>query len=176
MLLGAFSSFKRHFPKYDVVLKTPTRVLARKIAWGGLQNQKALALKKLLTAITKEFGRPTLAPLKKFSDAECESFLTNLPGIGKKVARCVMLFSLGRRVFPVDTHCWRICTRLGWIRPTRKRNAFYHKDMDRLQEKIPPELRLSLHVNMVSHGRRICKARSPKCQECVISSFCRGCR
>ncbi|MBI5099870.1 MAG: endonuclease III [Nitrospirae bacterium] len=171
--LGAYRSFKRHFPKYNMVLRMPTKDLANVITWGGLQNQKAVALKNLMMIITKEFGKPSLALLKHFSDEECENFLTNLPMVGKKVARCVMLFSLGRNVFPVDTHCWRICTRLGWIRPTHKNNVYYHRDVDRLQDKIPPEFRFSLHVNMISHGRKICTARNPKCQVCVILPFCR---
>jgi endonuclease III len=106
------------------------------------------------------------------SDEEAEAFLLSLPGVGKKVARCVLMYSLGRQVFPVDTHCWRIAQRLGWVRPTQKDKHCAPRDMDRLQSKIPPELRHSLHVNMISLGREICAPTSPRCDECPISAWC----
>src|SRR3989338_3983917 len=110
--------------------------------------------------------------IKKMSDEECEQFLSSLPGVGKKVARCVMLYSLNRQVFPVDSHCWRIANRLGWNKKTCNSKNYSVKDMDFLQELIPPTMRFSLHVNMVSHGRKICTARSPKCKACTINCYC----
>jgi len=143
--------------------------ITRVVSWGGLQNQKSAAAKEIVRRLVEDFGRPTLSPLKKMSDEDCEKFLTSLPGVGKKVARCVMLYSLNRQVFPVDAHCWRIAKRLNWVAINNNPTT---KNMDDLQEQIPPELRFSLHVNMVSHGRKICVARSPKCRECVIDAFC----
>jgi endonuclease III len=107
------------------------------------------------------------------SDDECEQFLLGLPGVGTKVARCVMMYSLDRQVFPVDTHCWRICRRLGWVRRTTPDGNCSRRDADRLQSRIPPELRRSLHVNMVSLGKRLCLAGSPRCDECPIGRLCR---
>jgi endonuclease III len=106
--LNAFRTLKCAFPKYKMLADTPVRKVSQVIAWGGLQNQKAAAVKTIIKTLIKKFGKPTLAPLKKMSDEECERFLSSLPGVGKKVARCVMLYSLKRRVFPIDTHCWRI--------------------------------------------------------------------
>jgi len=120
----------------------------------------------------EKFGEPTLKSLHKMSVKEAESFLLSLPGVGKKVARCVLMYSLGRQVFPVDTHCWRIARRLGWVRPTQKDKHCAPRDMDRLQSKIPPELRYSLHVNMISLGREICTPSSPRCDECPILALC----
>ena len=76
------------------------------------------------------FGRPTLAPLKRLSDMEVEGVLLSLPGVGVKVARCVLLYSLRRDVFPVDTHCWRVTCRLGWVNWTIRRDSPNRKDMD----------------------------------------------
>jgi endonuclease III len=129
-------------------------------------------VKALLTMITERFGRPTLAPLRKMTEVECEEFLCSLPGVGKKIARCVMVYSLNKKVFPVDTHCWRISRRLGWIKSTDKHKFCSSRDMDLLQEIIPPKLRLSLHVNMVSLGRDKCAARLPQCSSCPISEYC----
>lgn len=108
----------------------------------------------------------------KMGDAEAEAFLLSLPGVGKKVARCVLMYSLGRQVFPVDTHCWRIARRLGWVRPIQKDKHCAPRDMDRLQSKIPLELRHSLHVNIISLGREICTPTTPRCNECPISAWC----
>lgn len=170
--LRAYQSLKQAFPTYGELNKASIEQLANRIVWGGLQNNKSRSVKMVLTAITEKFGKPTLAPLSKMTDAECESFLCSLPGVGKKTARCVMLFSLNRKVFPVDSNCWRIAQRLGWIKGSNQKTFCSSRDMDILQEKIPCKLRLSLHVNLISFGRSICTARSPKCEACPISIYC----
>lgn len=171
--LEAYKSLKRNFPRYELLATASVKKISRAVAWGGLQNQKALAAKEIVRYLIESFGRPTLAPLKKMSDEHCERFLLGLPGVGKKVARCVMLYSLDRLVFPVDAHCWRLSHRLGWNGTGRYSGNYTSAVIDKLQELVPPELRFSLHVNMVSHGRKICTARAPKCRECVITAFCR---
>lgn len=169
--LEAFKSLKRKFPRYELLASATTNKISRTVSWGGLQNQKASAARKIIEDLIGNFGKPTLAPLKNMSDEECERFLTGLPGIGKKAARCVMLYSLDRQVFPVDTHCWRIAGRLGWIGKGLC-GGITDTAVNQLQEIIPPALRFSLHVNMVSHGRKICTAQSPKCHKCVIKAHC----
>jgi endonuclease III len=170
--LNAYRTLKRAFPKYAMLADTPVREIRKAVAWGGLQNQKTSAAKAIIKTLIKKFGKPTLAPLKRMSDDECEQFLVSFPGVGKKVARCVMLYSLERQVFPVDSHCWRIANRLGWNKKTFDSNKCSEKDMDYLQELIPPRIRFSLYVNMVSHGRKVCMARYPKCNICTINHYC----
>jgi endonuclease-3 len=170
--LRAFKSLKQAFPTYENLYLASAKELTKQIAWGGLQNQKARAIKKIMDVITSKFGKPTLAPLRKMPEDQCEKFLCSLPGVGKKVARCVMLYSFNMKVFPVDTHCWRISKRLGWVKSATKQQFCTSKDMDLLQKMIPPKNRLSLHVNMISLGRDICKARLPKCYSCPISKYC----
>ena len=169
---STYRSLKETFPTHLRIAEAPAEYIARPIASGGLSNQKAQAIRNLLNIIVEEFGEPTLKPLRKMSDEEAETFLLSLPGVGKKVARCVLMYSLGRQVFPVDTHCWRIARRLGWVRTTQKDQHCAPRDMDRLQSKIPPELRHSLHVNMISLGREICTPTSPICDDCPISAWC----
>lgn len=168
-----FAALHRKFPSFRSLANAPEREIARAIAPGGLAKQKAHKIKKLLAAIERRFGRPTLAPLRHISDAEREDFLLSLPGVGKKTARCVMMYSLGSKVFPVDVHCWRICQRLGWVRATRPDKSCSPADMDRLQARIPPELRPSLHANMISLGRSVCTAKNPRCGECPIVECCK---
>ncbi len=170
--LAAFRSLKNNFPRYERLATAPVKKISKAVSWGGLQNQKASAAKEIVKRLIKHFGRPTLAPLKKMSDDECERFLTGLPGIGKKAARCVMLYSLGRQVFPVDAHCWRISNRLSWLSTNKDNGPITNIAMDHLQNRIPPDLRFSLHVNMISHGRKICTARAPRCRDCVIAVYC----
>lgn len=169
---NTFRSLKDAFPTHLQIAEAPAEYIARPIVSGGLSNQKAQAIRELLDIIVEKFGAPTLKPLRNMSDEEAEAFLLSLPGVGKKVARCVLMYSLGRQVFPVDTHCWRIARRLGWVRPTQKDKHCAPRDMDRLQSKIPPELRDSLHVNMISLGREICTAGEPRCDECPIAAWC----
>ena len=169
---NTYKNLRQSFPRVEMLVEAPEAIIADAISSGGLQRQKAKAIKQIGTQLNEIFGRPTLSPLKNMSDEECESFLVSLPGVGKKVARCVMLYSLDRDVFPVDTHCWRIFCRLGWM-PSGNRNGLCSdKEMDIIQDLIPAECRFSLHVNMVSLGRKICRAKGPLCEKCPIMGLC----
>lgn len=168
---NSFRALKESFPTHNAIAAADAGSIARAIVNGGLSNLKANAIRNLLDAVVARFGEPSLKSLRSMDD-EAEDFLVSLPGVGKKIARCVLMYSLGRKVFPVDTHCWRIARRLGWVRPTQKDGHCAPRDMDRLQSKIPLKLRHSLHVNMVSLGREICTAIAPKCGKCPLVDWC----
>lgn len=165
-LIAAFPTFRR-------LADAKEEQIAAVIAHGGLSRQKAGTIKAIFARLESDFGSPTLSPLRTMSNAECEEYLESLPGVGKKTAKCVMMYSLGREVFPVDSNCWRISRRLGWLRPTRPDKSCSPRDMDRVQRGIPLNLQFSLHVNLISHGRAVCLPSAPKCGECCISQFCR---
>jgi len=129
-----FTALRRRFPRMKMLAGATARQIAVPLRPGGLSGNKSKQIRKIFQRLSEEFGRPTLAPLAHLGDAECEAFLTSLPGVGLKVARCVLMYSFRREVFPVDTHCWRISRRLGWIRQTRLWICT-RKDMGRLQEK-----------------------------------------
>ena len=169
---ATFDKLKEAFPTPCALAEAPAEYIAKPIASGGLSGTKSRSIRALLDAITARFGAPTLEPLRNMSDRDAEAFLTALPNVGKKVARCVLMYALGRQVFPVDTHCWRIARRLGWVRRTQKDGHCAPRDADRLQARIPPELRFSLHVNLISLGREICTARKPNCAACPIDPWC----
>lgn len=168
-----FDRLKEAFPTPRDLAEAPAEYIAKPIAGGGLSGKKSRSIRALLDAITACFGAPTLEPLRNMNDHDAEAFLTALPNVGKKVARCVLLYALGRQVFPVDTHCWRIARRLGWVRRTQKDGRCTPRDADRLQARIPPELRFSLHVNFISLGREICTASKPNCAACPVAIWCR---
>ncbi|MGP0087054.1 MAG: endonuclease III domain-containing protein [Steroidobacteraceae bacterium] len=167
-----FRALRRRFPSNRMLAAARIPEISAAIARGGLAKKKACAIKAIMQKTTAQFGKPTLAPLRRTSDAECERLLTSLPGVGKKVARCVMMYSLGRKVFPIDVHCWRVARRLGWIRATRPNRLPSPADHDRLQSIIPPELRHRLHVNFVSLGRELCTKTLPKCAICPLMEMC----
>jgi len=171
--LKIFRAFRKKYPRFSDIQKAPVSEIQKIIQPGGKQHNKSKAIKIIITKIINRFNKPTLAPLKYFSDKECENFLLSLPYLGKKVARCVMLYSLNRFVFPVDSHCWRVSCRLGWIRTKQKRRGPSPVEMDKLQALIPPQLRYSLHVNMISFGREICTPLNPKCHDCFIEKYCK---
>jgi len=161
------------YPTFVQLADATEEEIAAVIVRGGLSRQKAHTIKAILARLKSDFGSPTLWPLRKMSDAESESYLESLPGVGRKTARCVMMYSLRREVFPVDSNCWRVCRRIGWVRAMRPDKSCSPKDMNRVQAGIPPNLRHSLHVNFVSHGRVTCLPVGPLCDVCCIRQFCR---
>jgi len=167
-----YDALRRRFPTNDILSAASVERIADAIARGGLSQKKAMQIRGILDEVRARFGGLTLGELRSWSDAECEDFLLGLPGVGKKVARCVMLYALGRPVFPVDENCWRVSVRLGWIRRTRRNRSGSPRDEDRLQAKLPPQLRYSLHVNMISLGREFCTPNNPNCCACPLNSLC----
>lgn len=164
--LVTYRSLRRRFPRIDQLAMAGGETIERALWTGGRQSWKARFICGILRDVTRLFGwPPTLAPLRQMDDRECESALKSLDGVGSKTARCVMMYSLAREVFPVDTHCRRICRRLGWL-------AEGDND-DNLQDRIPGPLRYSLHVTMLSLGREICTAKAPpNCDMCPIGNLC----
>lgn len=169
---NSYYKLKKLCPKFEDLEKMKIEDFQAILHESGLSNQKAKNIKVILESIKAQFGKITLSPLKKYSEKECEAFLTSLPGVGLKTARCVMLMALKHKVYPVDTHCWRIANRLEWIKSKKTfQNCRVH-EMNSLQNIIPKNLRYSLHVNFVSLGREFCLALNPKCKECPIQDDC----
>jgi endonuclease III len=136
----------------------------------GLTSKKARTLKRIASRLQKKRGEVSLDHLKEMRTKKAEEFLLDLHGVGPKTAKCVLMYSLDRPVFPVDTHCVRVANRLGWLNTTARR--YTKSQMDRIQERVPSELRKMLHVRLVQHGRSICTDRDPTCEDCSLSEFC----
>jgi endonuclease III len=150
------------------LLEVGEEELAALLKDGGFSRQKARWIRQALAMIVERFGELSLAATAGWSDEDVEAFLLSLPGIAVKSARCVMMYSLGRQVLPVDTHLRRLAERLGWVAEglTEKR---IHEALEAL---VPRELRLSLHVNAIWHGRQVCRALRPRCDGCVLLPGC----
>jgi len=164
----AFASLKASFNSWKAVASAPAEHIARVIKSGGLSQIKAVRIKQVLEQIEKEQGRISLDSLKSMNMAEAEDYLIRLPGVGHKTARCVLLFSLGKPSLPVDTHVFRVAKRLGLI----DSRVSTEKAHSLLQEQTPPSKVYQFHIHMIEHGRRVCQARQPRCNRCILRGIC----
>jgi len=164
---GIYRNLKKAFPSWDDVHGRRVGEFHRILAPGGLSSLKSYQLLGIFSALRREFGRATLAPLRTMDDEEAERFLTSLPGVGKKVAKCVLMYSLERQVLPVDVHTHRVAVRLGLVAKRRPDTS-----QDLIEAQVPPGLRYGFHVNAVAHGRAICLPRRPMCGACVLRECC----
>ncbi len=169
-LKRVWSTLKNAYPQGRDVARTPVSRLAAVLGEGGLQVQKARTIKRLLSEVRRRSGDYTLDDLRSLDSPVLEALLTGLPGLSWKGARCVMLYSFDRNVFPVDTNTFRVFRRAG-ILPS---NAVYRRRRlhDKLQSVVPPDRRRRFHVNLVVHGQRVCLPNAPRCNECLASQAC----
>ena len=165
-----FSRLKSAVSSWDDVLTMPMRELKSVIKDAGLSHQKGPRLKQIFRAIIREFGELSLKDLRKMSDEEAEGFLCSLPGVGVKSAKCVLMYSLGREVLPVDTHVRRVAVCLGLL-DDETPHARVH---DEIEMVVAPRDRYGFHVNALAHGRAVCLARHPRCGECELRRACRA--
>jgi len=135
---------------------------------GGFSRQKARWIKQALNLVAERFGELSLDKAREMSDEGLEAFLCSLPGISTKSAKCIMMYSMGRKVFPVDTHVRRLATRIGLVQTGLSERRIHQT----LEAIVRPNDRYNLHVNAICHGRAICTARNPRCRECVIAAHC----
>lgn len=162
-----FERLKVAMPEWQILIETSVSYLTSLIADAGLSGQRAVRLKQIAERLLCDFGKVSLAPLVAYDDEAVKQYLTSLPGVGIKTAKCVMMYSLGRHVLPVDTHIARVAIRLGLV-PAGSVAAI---DRD-LSTVVPSTLCFDFHVNTVAHGRAVCRAVRPRCDDCVLSSLC----
>lgn len=168
---ATWATLRASFPTWGAAAKAGPTAIERAIRRGGLGCVKARQIAAILERTRSAAGgEPSLDFLRGLGDDEAERFLCALPGVGVKTARCVLMYSLGRLVFPVDAHVFRVMTRLGEAPPGAHPDR--RSTQDYLQSIVPPRQRYSLHVNMVAHGRAICRARRPDCPACPLNRLC----
>jgi endonuclease III len=162
----AYDRLRERFPSWDAVRDAPVAEIEDAIRPGGLAPTKAVRIRQILEAI----GEDDLSWLADAPLAEGRDYLTELPGVGRKTAACVLLFAFGRPDVPVDTHVYRVGARLGlW----REKASFdeAHDEMLRLVRDDGQEA-YETHVLLIRHGRRTCSARSPDCAVCPLRRMC----
>ena len=164
----AFERLRDRLPTWEQVRDAPAQDVIEAVRTAGLANQKGPRIQKALRRITAERGVLELDFLADLPLEQARAWLLSLQGVGPKTAAIVLLFSLGRPAFPVDTHVHRISRRLGLI-GERVSAAQAHPLLEAL---APPEWYYALHLNVIRHGRQICRARKPRCEMCVLSDLC----
>jgi endonuclease-3 len=162
----AFASLRRQFPSWRQVAEAPAEDVAKAITT-NFNITKAKRIQAILRFLHDEYGDYSLDFLREWPTERIVTFLTGLPGIGRKSAAVISLFALGRPVVPVDRHVLRIAQRLGWL----PEEVAAERAHDLLQRLIPEELILPLHMGMWAHGHATCRP-TPICAQCAIYHFC----
>lgn len=163
-----FDRLRQEIHSWDDLTEMSVPELSGIVSDAGLVNQKAPRFIQIAQRLKSDFGCVTLAPLASRDNQAVENYLKTLPGVGTKTAKCVMMYSMGRAVLPVDTHVARIACRLGLLDtqvPVGRQHAA-------LEAVVPPAHRYDFHVNAIAHGRAVCRSRHPNCGECSLSSLC----
>jgi endonuclease III len=164
----AFDGLKERFPTWEEVADAPLEELADAIRAGGIAEVKSRRIKQILHEIEAREGAIDLSGLRKLEDDDATDYLLSLPGVGAKTAACVLVFSMGRDAFPIDTHVHRVIRRLGWIEDKTSADQAHRT----IGSRIPPEIRYDLHMAFIRHGREICKPRNPRCSVCELFDLC----
>ncbi len=167
----SFASLRERFPTWQDVIDAETDDVQDAIKMGGLSKTKAPRIQKALQSIIDRNGSLDLSFLNDLSMEEGMIWLTNIDGVGPKTAACVLLFELGRPAMPVDTHVARVMTRLGVV-PDKTSTTTKQQILESL---IGPDANrvYAVHVETITHGREICKARRPLCEQCPLADLCR---
>ena len=167
----AYTALRSRFPTWEQVRDAPARQVVAAIRPAGLANQKGPRIQRVLRRITQldpASGRLNIDFLADLPLEQARQWLMSLDGVGPKTAAIVLLFSLDRPAFPVDTHIHRVTTRLGLIPP----GTTAEKAHGILEALAPPELYYALHLNLIAHGRAVCKAQRPRCEVCPLQQQC----
>ena len=164
----AFTMLKKRFETWENMRDADVNDVNEAIRSAGLANKKGPRIQKMLHQITAERGSLELEFLKTLSADEAMDWLMQFNGVGPKTASIVLLFSLGKDAFPVDTHIQRVTGRVG-LRPEKMNTEQAHRH---LAELFPPATYQAAHLNIIRLGREVCHPRRPACEICVLQSLC----
>jgi endonuclease III len=160
----AFERLRQRFPSWEAVRDADADEVVEAIRPGGLAQQKAPRIQEILRRSGDPIDLDWLAAAPR---EEAMGFLTGLPGVGRKTAACVQIFSFGIPEIPVDVHVHRVGRRLGLFRE----GASLEEAHDEMRAITDPEDAYELHINLIRHGRAICRPR-PRCPECALLRMC----
>ena len=163
----AYFRLRDRFNSWEAVRDAPVDAVEKAIRPGGLSKVKSARIRDILAAVAPA-GEISLDRLTARAVPDAQAYLCALPGVGRKTAACVLLFALGMRDVPVDTHVSRVGVRLGLLRP----GAGFEELHDAMLALTPRHAELELHLNLLRHGRRTCHARQPACGACALTRMC----
>ena len=168
----AFRSLRQRFPTWEQVRDAGSELVTAAIRPAGLANQKGPRIQQVLKEISAERGSLDLYFLGNLPVDAARAWLMKFKGVGPKTAAIVLLFSLNRPAFPVDTHVYRVTGRVGLL-PEKMTVEQAHVHLEHL---FPPEAYAAAHLNLIRLGRETCTARKPACQCCPLQSPCKYAR
>jgi endonuclease III len=160
----AFDSLRERLPTWEDVRDAPVSEVEEGIRPGGLAKQKAPRIQAILEQLGED---PEIDWLQSAPREEALAYLTSLPGVGRKTAACVLIFTWGIPEIPVDVHVYRVGGRLGLFPP----KASFEQAHDEMMAIVDPEDAYELHMNLIQHGRQICRP-TPRCEECALRRMC----
>jgi endonuclease-3 len=132
--------------------------IARLIKPCGLYNTKAKNLKRLCAALVHDHRGEV--PVDRAG-------LMALPGIGRKCADIMLRFVYGEPAIAVDTHVFRVARRLGLSASATERGV-----AEDLEARVPARFKMQAHMALLEHGKRMCRARAPRCAACPVAHLC----
>ncbi len=160
----AYARLRERFPTWEAVRDARVEEIEEAIRPGGLAQQKAPRIQAVLGELD---DHPDLDWLESAPREKAMGFLTSLPGVGRKTAACVQIFTWGHPEIPVDVHVYRVGGRLGLFRE----RASFDEAHDEMLAITDPEDAYELHMNLIRHGREVCRPQ-PRCGECALRRMC----
>jgi endonuclease III len=146
------------YPTPEALASAPLDELEERIRSTGFFHSKATNLVAMAQVVTERFGGEVPSAMED---------LTSLPGVGRKTANVVRSVAMDLPGLPVDTHVARLTRRLGLT--TQRDPVKIESEIDAL---VPEAERGTLSLRLILHGRRVCAARSPRCDACVLADIC----
>ena len=147
------------FPTLEAFADGPVEDIEELIHSCGLYKTKARDIFAMCNMLKREYGGLVPDSIEE---------LTHLPGVGRKTANLVVGDIYHKPAVVTDTHCIRICGKLGISEGKEP-----YKVEKQLRAVLPPEESNNFCHRLVLHGRAVCTARSPKCSECCMNEFCK---
>lgn len=164
----AFDALKARYADWAEVEQAPLEDLIETVRPAGLASAKAANIQAALREIYRQRGAYNIDFLQELSVPEAKAWLTSLAGVGPKTAAIVLCFGFGMAAFPVDTHVHRVGQRIGFLPEGISANAAH----DVMEALVPAEDYYPFHLQLIYHGRSVCKARQPLCDRCPLTEYC----
>jgi endonuclease III len=165
---AGYRRLRRRFRSWNQVANAEPDQVEKCIRISGLSKLKAPRIQHILRQLKSDHGKIDLKFVNEMNEQQAYAYLTSFKGVGPKTAACTLLFAFGKAMFPVDTHIHRLAKRLDLI----SQNATAEQAQEILTPLIAREQRYAMHVLLIEHGRKTCRAVSPKCEQCVLLKLC----
>lgn len=161
----------QQFNSFQDILNADLEDLVEAVKPAGLGPTKAKRIQTFLRMLKNERGKFSLDHVRNMDRDQAKNYLRKFPGVGPKTAAVTLCFAFGMPVMPVDTHVYRLSKRLGLI----PENVSREQAHEILEREVPDERIYEFHINLIKHGRRICTARNPTCQQSFLADLCQYC-